>query len=78
MIDNTAQQDIKPVSFLKKSEIAKRAETAEARAEAKKEADEKASVIRIVFGVSGQFPDGTRWERDATPEEENKYHEWIE
>lgn len=69
--------DIKPLSFLKESEIAQRAETAEARAEAKKEADEDANVIRIVWGTSGEYPDGTKWERDATPEEAEEYDSWA-
>ena len=71
--------DIKPLSFIGKSEIAKRADTAEARAEAKKEAEaNEANTFRIVFGTSGEYPDGTKWERDATPEEEAEYKSYME
>lgn len=36
------------------------------------------NTIRIVFGTSGEYPDGTRWERDATPDEAEKYESWGE
>lgn len=39
------------------------------------ETDEK-NTIKIVFGTSGQYPDGTSWERDATEEEIAKYESW--
>lgn len=68
--------DTKPLSFIGKSEIAQKAETAEARAEAKREAEEKTQVFKLVFGTSGEYPDGTKWERDATPEEAEKYDSW--
>ena len=65
--------DTKPLSFIGKSEIAQKAETAEARAEAEKEAKRKAEEntqeFRLVFGTAGKYPDGTSCERDATPEE---------
>lgn len=64
---------ITPATFIKKSEIAKRAEAAEARAEAKAEAENGADTIKIIFGTSGTYPDGTSWERDATPEEQALY-----
>ena len=74
------RESLKPLSFIGKSEIAKRADLAEARAEAKKEAEAKAEAnaqeIRLVFGTSGKYPDGTSWERDATPEEEAEYRSW--
>lgn len=34
--------------------------------------------IKIIWGTSGEYPDGTKWERDATPEEEAKYNSWAE
>lgn len=34
--------------------------------------------VKIVWGTSGEYPDGTKWERDATPEEETKYNSWAE
>ena len=68
-------QDTKPCTYLRKSEVAKRAETAEARAEAKKQAEAEADTIRIVFGTEGEYPDGTKWSRDATPEEQAEYEE---
>ena len=39
------------------------------------ETDEK-NTIKIVFGTSGQYPDGTSWERDATEEEAAEYESW--
>ena len=69
--------DIKPLAFIEKSDIAKRAEGAEARAEAKKEAEATAETVRIVFGTSGTYPDGTKWERDATSEETAEYESYT-
>jgi hypothetical protein len=34
------------------------------------------NTLRIVFGTSGEYPDGTKWERDATPEETEEYENW--
>ena len=34
--------------------------------------------VKIVFGTSGECPDGTKWERDATPEEAEQYKSWSE
>lgn len=73
--------DIKPLSFIGKSDIAKKAEFAEARAEARKEAkrqaEENTQEFRLVFGTSGKYPDGTSWERDATPEEQALYESYC-
>ena len=69
--------DTKPLSFIGKSEIAQKADTLEARAEAKKEAEAQADTIKIVFGTSGTYPDGTKWERDATPEEQAQYEDYC-
>ena len=69
--------DIKPVSFIGKSEIAQRADTLEARAEAKKEAEAQVETIKIVWATSGQYPDGTSWERDATPEEQAEFDNYC-
>ena len=41
-----------------------------------KEIDEN-NAIKIVFGTSGEYPDGTKWERDATPEEKAQYDSWC-
>lgn len=41
-----------------------------------KEIDES-NAIKIVFGTSGEYPDGTKWERDATPEEKAQYDSWC-
>lgn len=35
-------------------------------------------VIRIAFTAQGEYPDGTKWERDATPEEEAELMSWAE
>ncbi len=43
----------------------------------KEEAEDGANTIRLVFGTSGEYPDGTKWTRDATPEEEAKYKSWA-
>lgn len=71
-------RDTMPCSYLRKSKIAQRAETAEARAEAKKEAEAGADTIRIVFGTEGTYPDGTKWERDATEEERAEYEQMCQ
>ena len=34
--------------------------------------------IKIVFGTIGEYPDGTKWERDATQEEGAEYNSWAE
>ena len=34
--------------------------------------------IRILFGTHGEYPDGTKWERDATPTEEEVYKGYME
>lgn len=72
-------ETIKPMSWARKSEIAERAETLEAVAEAKKKAEEEQgdATFKLVFGTSGEYPDGTKWERDATPEEQAKYEEYC-
>lgn len=41
------------------------------------EAKENPQDIKIVWGTSGEYPDGTKWERDATPEEEAEYNSWA-
>lgn len=46
--------------------------------EYKEESTERPEDIKIVWGTSGEYPDGTKWERDATPEEEEKYSSWAE
>lgn len=73
--------DTKPLSFIGKSEIAQKADTLEARVEAKKEAEQKAEentqTLKIVWGVQGEYPDGTKWERDATPEEQAQYEDYC-
>ncbi len=70
--------DTKPFFYLNKSEVVKRAETAEARAEAKKQAEAEADTVRIVFTTEGEYPDGTKWSRDATPEEQAEYEEMCQ
>lgn len=74
-------RDIKPMNWARKSEIAERADTlearAEAKAEAKKEAEANTQEYRLVFGTSGTYPDGTKWERDATPEEQAEYESFC-
>lgn len=35
------------------------------------------NTIKIVFATSGEYPDGTSWERDATEEEEAEYKSWT-
>jgi len=70
--------DTKPFFYLNKSEVVKRAETAEARAEAKKQAEAEADTLRIVFSVEGEYPDGTKWSRDATQEEKSLFEQLSE
>lgn len=42
----------------------------------KEEETDEANTIKLVFGTSGEYPDGTKWERDATPEEAAEYESW--
>lgn len=44
--------------------------------EARETTDE--NTLRLVFGTSGEYPDGTKWERDATPDEEAEYKSYME
>lgn len=36
------------------------------------------NTIKIVFGTSGEYPDGSKWDREATPDEEAEYKSWCE
>lgn len=40
-----------------------------------KEIDEDRA-IKLVFATVGEYPDGTKWERSATPEEIGKFKKW--
>ena len=44
----------------------------------KEEEKERPEDIKLVWGVSGEYPDGTKWERDATPEEIAEFNSWAE
>lgn len=33
--------------------------------------------IKIAWMVSGEYPDGTKWEREATEEEKEEYNLWA-
>lgn len=33
--------------------------------------------LKIVWGTSGKYPDGTSWEKEATPEEIAEYENWA-
>ena len=67
-------RDIKPMNWARKSEIAERADTLEARAEAKKEAEAQAEHLHIIidYGVTenGQT-------RPATEEEKAEFESWA-
>lgn len=41
------------------------------------ETQENPQDIKIVWGTSGEYPDGAKWERDATTEEEAEYNSWA-
>lgn len=43
-----------------------------------KEDEEPENAFRILWGTSGEYPDGTKWTREATPEEIEKYKSWCE
>lgn len=43
----------------------------------KEESEDGANTIKLVFSTRGEYPDGTKWERDATPEEEAEYKSWA-
>lgn len=34
------------------------------------------NAVKIIWATSGEYPDGTKWERDATSEEAEKYDSW--
>ena len=42
------------------------------------EEQNKSPEIRIAFEAHGEYPDGTKWTRDATPAEEAEYMSWAE
>lgn len=44
--------------------------------EARETTDENS--LTIAFAVTGEYPDGTKWERPATPEEEETYRGYME
>lgn len=33
--------------------------------------------IKIVLATSGEYPDGTKWEREATEEEKAEFNSWL-
>lgn len=41
-----------------------------------KEIDDS-NAIRIVFGTTGEYPDGTKWERNATADEIAQYENFC-
>ena len=62
--------DITPKDWIKPNrEVLENATKREAQGDPASSGD----TIKIVFGTSGEYPDGTKWERDATPEEAEKY-----
>lgn len=68
-------KDIKPMSWARKSEIAERADTLEARAEAKKEAEAQAEHLHIIIDYGVKENGETR---PATPTEKAKFESWAE
>lgn len=67
-------RDIKPMSWAKKSEIAERADTLEARAEAKKEAEAQVEHLQIIIDYGVKENGETRL---ATPEEKAQFESWA-
>ena len=68
-------RDIKPMSWARKSEIAERADTLEARAEAKKEAEAQVEHLQIVIDYGVKENGDTR---PATPTEKAEFERWAE
>lgn len=68
-------KDIKPMNWAKKSEIAERADTLEARAEAKKEAEAQAEHLQIIIDYGVKENGETR---PATPAEKAEFESWAE
>ena len=68
-------RDIKPMSWARKSEIAERADTLEARAEAKKEAEAQVEHLQIVIDYGVKENGETR---PATPAEKAEFERWAE
>ena len=67
--------DITPKGWIKPNrEVLENATKREAQGDPASSGD----AIKIVFGTSGEYPDGTKWERDATPEEAEEYKSWSE
>lgn len=65
--------DITPKSWIKPNrEVLENA----TKREAQGDPASSDKTIKIVFGTSGEYPDGTKWERDATPEEAEEYESW--
>ena len=67
--------DTKPLSFIGKSEIAQKADTLEARTEAKKEAEAQAEHLHIIIDYGVKENGETR---PATAEEKAKFESWAE
>ena len=68
-------RDIKPMSWARKSEIAERADTLEARAEAKKEAEAQVEHLQIVIDYGVKENGETR---PATPTEKAEFERCAE
>ena len=71
-----AKKKVDPLQLADEASRAFTLQAEDASRAMKKQADEK-NTIKIVFGTSGQYPDGTSWERDATEEEAAKYDSWC-
>ena len=71
-----SKKKVDPLQLADEASRAFTLQAEEASRAMKKQADEK-NTIKIVFGTSGQYPDGTSWERDATEEEAAKYDSWC-
>lgn len=68
-----SEEDLAPKGWIKPNrDILENAAKREAKS------DDVGDALRIVFGTSGEYPDGTKWERDATEEEAEQYNEWMQ
>lgn len=72
--------DIKPMGWAEKSEIAQNADTKEIKEQIKEELKGEleggTQDLVLSFATHGEYPDGTKWEREATPEEQARYESW--
>lgn len=65
----------KPVKLIPKNErLLENALIKETKQQSQANTDKQ---IKIVLATSGEYPDGTKWEREATEEEKAEFNSWL-